>query len=142
MHVSKDSMWREIWKILQIFLGTKRDLSTWSIRETGCSAMRWPFCIIIVLTCGTHTYALLLHYASRELTRATYVRTLACMQIDQSLASSVGVYNTTVCMVAVRCRDGINPSFNLLIDSRQACGVGSKISGIYISMILGKGGPI
>jgi len=26
MHVSKDSMWREIWKILQNFLGTKQGL--------------------------------------------------------------------------------------------------------------------
>jgi len=27
MHASKDSMWREIWKILQIFLETKQGLS-------------------------------------------------------------------------------------------------------------------
>jgi hypothetical protein len=27
MHVSKDSMWREIWKILQKFLETKQDLN-------------------------------------------------------------------------------------------------------------------
>jgi hypothetical protein len=26
MHVSKDSMWQGIWKILQNFLGTKQDL--------------------------------------------------------------------------------------------------------------------
>jgi hypothetical protein len=28
MHASKDSMWREMWKILQIFLGSKQGLNT------------------------------------------------------------------------------------------------------------------
>jgi len=28
MHASKDSMWREIWKILQNFLETKQGLNT------------------------------------------------------------------------------------------------------------------
>jgi len=35
----------------------------------------------------------------------------------------------------------MNPSFNPLIDSRQACVVGSKISGVYIYDFFGKGGP-
>jgi hypothetical protein len=35
MHVSKDSMWREIWKILQNFLGTKHDLYGY-VGKTSC----------------------------------------------------------------------------------------------------------
>jgi hypothetical protein len=79
-----------------------------------------------------HTHICTVVTLRKQRINSCYLRTLACMQIDQGLASSVGVYNTTVCMVAVRCRDGINPSFNLLIDSRQACVVGSKISGRHI----------
>jgi hypothetical protein len=35
MHVSKDSMWRRIWKILQNFLGTKQDLD--------CIGVTWKY---------------------------------------------------------------------------------------------------
>jgi hypothetical protein len=37
MHVFKDSMWREIWKISQNFLGTKQDLSRHQVSRAAAA---------------------------------------------------------------------------------------------------------
>jgi hypothetical protein len=46
MHVSKDSMWRRIWKILQNFLGTKQGLKAMALgAEVASSRMRCCPCL-------------------------------------------------------------------------------------------------
>jgi len=48
MHVSKDSMWREIWEILQNFLETKQGPSKWEQKErTEEIGEVWKICCII-----------------------------------------------------------------------------------------------
>ena len=59
MHVSKDSMWREIWKILQNFLGTKQGLKVQHLIIRPLFFSR-QFCSLF----GGHRYTYIIHFFS------------------------------------------------------------------------------
>jgi hypothetical protein len=59
MHVSKDSMWQEIWKILQNFLGTKQGLGSKAAAKETFLYHSYAWILQTKGLYSTHSYGLL-----------------------------------------------------------------------------------